>query len=265
MNPAASSLPGPRPSRLGNLILPKEHGSWSLAFEPVALGLLAAPSPGGGWLAVAVAAAFFARRPLRIACRDADPERRASAWAALGICTLVAASALGATVAVAGLAWIGWLAPTALAGAIFLSFDLRNAGRAELAEVTGAAAFGFLPAAFAVLAGWSAFSALALAVLMLGRTVPTVLGVRAFLRASKTGEWHPGPALAAAGVALLTGLLLHRAGLVSGAAVVLLALLAIRSAMLLVYPRPVLRPGTVGMIEAVAGVVFVVAVGTMAG
>jgi hypothetical protein len=27
-----------------DLLLPKEHGGWSLAFEPVALGLLVAPS-----------------------------------------------------------------------------------------------------------------------------------------------------------------------------------------------------------------------------
>lgn len=265
MNPVISSLPGLRPSRISDVVLPKEHGSWSLAFEPVALGLLAAPSPGGGWLAIAVTAAFFARRPLRIACRDADANRRATARAALGVCAFVAVAAFGAAMAVAGLAWIGWLAPTAVAGAVFLSFDLRNAGRAGLAEVTGAAAFGFLPAAFAVLAGWSAFSALALAAVMLGRAVPTVLGVRAFLRASKTGVWRPGPALAAAGVALIIGIFLEQAELVPGTWVVLLALLAIRTATLLVFPRPVLRPRTLGMMEAIAGVAFVVVAGTVAG
>ena len=39
------------------LVLPKEHGSWAFAFEPIALGLLIAPSPAGGWLALAMAVA----------------------------------------------------------------------------------------------------------------------------------------------------------------------------------------------------------------
>lgn len=265
MNPVVSSLPGLRPPRIGDLVLPKEHGSWSLAFEPVALGLLAAPSAGGAWLAVAVAAAFFARRPLRIAWRDADGNRRATARIAVGVCAGAAAAAFSLVVATAGLAWTVWLAPTALAGAVFLGFDLRNAGRAGLAEVTGAAAFGFLPAGFAVLAGWSPVSALLLGAVMLGRAVPTVLSVRAFLRAAKTGELHSGPALAATGVALFAGVLLGWAGLVPGAWMALLALLAIRTTALLVFPRPQLRPRTVGMIEAAAGMVFVVVAGTTAG
>lgn len=265
MNPAVPCLSVPRSLRVTDLVLPKEHGSWSLAFEPVALGLLAAPSAGGGWLAVAVAAAFFARRPLRIAWRDADGDRRAAARNAFGVCAGAAAVAFGLAVAAAGVAWTVWLAPTALAGAVFLGFDLRNAGRDGLAEVTGAAAFGFLPAAFAVVAGWSAVNALLLGAVMLGRAVPTVLSVRAFLRAAKTGELHSGSALAATGLALLAGVLLWWAEFVPAAWVILLALLALRTAALLVFPRPQLRPRTVGMVEAVAGIVFVVVAGTTAG
>jgi hypothetical protein len=52
------------------LILPKEHGSWSLALEPLALGLLAAPSLAGGPLAIAAIAGFFLRRPLKILLRE---------------------------------------------------------------------------------------------------------------------------------------------------------------------------------------------------
>jgi hypothetical protein len=58
------------------LVLPKEHGSWSLAIEPVVFGLIAAPSVAGGWFGLAVLAAFFARRPVRIALRNP----RALAW-----------------------------------------------------------------------------------------------------------------------------------------------------------------------------------------
>ncbi|MBI4622216.1 MAG: YwiC-like family protein [Verrucomicrobia bacterium] len=65
------------------LVLPKEHGSWAFAFEPIALGLLIAPSAAGGWLAPALASAFFARRPLRTALGDARPAYRAAARRAL--------------------------------------------------------------------------------------------------------------------------------------------------------------------------------------
>lgn len=65
----ASVASGPlvRPASVGTVFLPKEHGSWSLALEPLALGLLVAPSLAGGALAGAVLAGFFARRPLKAA------------------------------------------------------------------------------------------------------------------------------------------------------------------------------------------------------
>ncbi|MES1167658.1 MAG: YwiC-like family protein, partial [Oleiharenicola lentus] len=47
------------------IFLPREHGSWFLVLEPLALGLLVAPSSAGGALAVATLAAFFMRRPLK--------------------------------------------------------------------------------------------------------------------------------------------------------------------------------------------------------
>jgi hypothetical protein len=40
-----------RVRRIVRLILPRAHGSWSLALEPLTLGLLAAPSAAGGALA----------------------------------------------------------------------------------------------------------------------------------------------------------------------------------------------------------------------
>jgi hypothetical protein len=172
--------------RFRDLVLPKEHGSWSLAFEPVALGLLAAPSLAGAWVALAVAAGFFARRPVNMSLRDQRPARRAAAREAAIVCIGTALLSVGSAIALAGGAWVIWLLPTGLAGAVFLCFDLRGAGRQIAAEVIGSAAFGFLPATLAVLAGWSSRDALALALVALGRSVPTVLCVRAALRGAKT-------------------------------------------------------------------------------
>lgn len=247
-----------------DVVLPKEHGSWSLAFEPVALGLLAAPTRGGAWLAVAVAAGFFARRPLRLAVRDEAPARRATARTALVLCGALALAAAAMALATAGPHWLPWLLPTMATGAVFVVFDLRNDARAALAEVCGVTAFGLLPAVFAHLAGWSGGHALALALLMLGRSVPTVLCVRACLRAAKTGERRAGPALWAAGLALATGYALAREQLLPGAAVALLAALAVRSGVLLVFPRPALRARSLGLIEAILGLIFVVGAGATA-
>ena len=243
------------------LVMPKEHGSWSLAFEPLALGLMVAPSLAGASLAFAVAAAFFARRPLNIAMRDHRADRRAAAFGAVLVCLGVACWFLLIALALAGGGWAPWLLPSVLLGAAFLAFDLRNGGREEAAEVAGAAAFAFLPAAIAVLADWPAFAAFALGLVMLGRAVPTVLCIRAYLRGAKTGERRPGAALAAAAIAVAMGVMLARGGVAPGGAVVLLGLLLLRAVALLIFPRPALRARSLGVIEAAIGVVFVLSLG----
>ena len=256
--------PSLRLGRIRDVVMPKEHGSWSLAFEPVVLGCLVAPSVSGAWLALAVAAGFFARRPLRIVSRDRDATRRSTAAFALSGLALASAAGLLGAVAGSGVEWLVWLLPSAVAGAGFLLFDLRNAGREQVAEVLGAFAFGWLPAAFAALAGWTPLAALALATLMVGRAVPTVLVIRACLRAAKSGTRHATPALLASFAALGFAVSLFRLGALPAVGVVLLALFAARAWVLLVVPRPVLRARTLGMIEAVAGVTFVITAACLA-
>ncbi|MDO8545432.1 MAG: YwiC-like family protein [Opitutaceae bacterium] len=254
------SLPCPEPAaRWRELVMPKEHGSWSLAFEPLAFGLLVAPSAAGAFLAGTIAAAFFCRRPLRIAVMDARPARRASARTILVALGAVAAVALAGAIALGGADWLRWLAPSLLAGGVFAIFDVRNAGHEEAAEVAGAAAFAWLPAVFAILDGASPLAAVAVATVMIGRAVPTVLCVRAVLRGGKTGERHVALPLFAAAAALAGAIAFARAGVVPFTAVVLLGLLGLRSIALLVFPRPALRGRTLGMIETALGVAFVIA------
>ena len=126
-----------------------------------------------------------------------------------------------------------------------------------MAEVAGAAAFAWMPAIFATLAGWRAPEAAALALVLGGRAVPTVLTVRAVLRAQKTGQRRLAPALATAWLAVAGGGALAGAGLAPLAAVILLAVLALRTTGLLVWPRPVLRARTLGMVEAALGAIFI--------
>ena len=91
--------------RWREIVWPREHGSWSLALEPLALGLLVAPSLAGTWFALAVLAGFLARRPLKMAVKDAKPERRAAARGLLAVCGIVAGGAFGACVVLGGVAW----------------------------------------------------------------------------------------------------------------------------------------------------------------
>lgn len=243
-------------------IAPKEHGSWSLAFEPIVLSLLVAPSVPGSLLAVAFAGGFFARRPLRIAWSDRRADRRNPARSAFFLCVAMASLGLAGALGLAGLAWSVWLAPVVLVGALFAYQDTQGAGREEAAEVAGSAAFALTPAAFAILAGWSAASASGLAVLMVGRSVPSVLFVRAFLRAAKTGVRRDVPALVTASMALVGAVFLHHCGIAPTFAVVAMVVLLLRALAVLVIFRPEWRARRIGMIEAVLGGAFVVGLAT---
>ncbi len=237
-------------------LLPKEHGSWSLAFEPVALFLLVAPSAAGGLLALATAAGFFTRRPLKLAVTlSASDPRRAGArnWAiGLALATLLL---LIATAYLGGVTALWPLLLAAPCGALFLWFDLRQAMREAEAELAGSIAFALLPAAGATLAGWPAAAALALAGLSLARNVPTVLTLRACLRRGKGQPAGVLPPLAVGlGALALTAGLAGRS-LVPVAAVVLSAAFLIRTLWLLSAFRPDWPARRLGIMEAVLGAV----------
>lgn len=245
------------PSSLRSILLPKEHGSWSLAFEPLLLGLLVVPSRPGLILAVAVMAGFFVRRPLKLAATlPADDDRRGPAllWAILF--SVLALTCLG------GAAFTGsWRAlwPLLLCGplgATFLWFDLRNEMREAEAELSGSAAFALVPAAMATLAGWSAPAALGLAALMLTRSLPTVLTVRTYLRQAKGLPAHPVGALASAAGAFVAIVVLGLYAIVPAAGGLLAAGLLLRTIVFVTTLRPAWPAKRVGMLEGVIGVVY---------
>lgn len=245
------------PVSFRSLVLPKEHGSWSLAFEPVALGLLVAATPAGFALAATIVAGFFVRRPLKLAITlpVGDPRRRpALAWA-LGF-SAVACGAL------TGTAWLGtWSALWPLLvclpfGAIFLWFDLRNEMREAEAELAGSAAFALAPAAFATLAGWNAPAALGLAALMLTRSIPTVLTVRSYLRLTKNLPTQPLDAIAAAVFALTAITILALRGAVPIVGALLAVGLLARTVIFVTRWRPAWSAKRVGMLEGFIGLVY---------
>lgn len=248
-------------------MLPREHGSWSLALEPVALGLLVAPTGSGGWLALAVVAGFFTRRPLKLAWTlpSHDPRRAAAAnwtmlFAGLALSALWLAagnpSDLGSIRQPSAFAALWPLLLALPFGAAFLWFDLRGEMREAEAELCGSGAFALVPAAFATLAGWSAAPALALAALMLARSVPTVLVVRAYLRVQKGQPAALGLAWLAAALAGAGTLWLVWLDLVPLTGALLACLLFTRSAWLIGPFRPAWSAKKVGLMEAAVGVIL---------
>jgi hypothetical protein len=238
------------------LILPKEHGSWSLTLEPIALGLLVAPSIAGSALAIAAIAGFFLRRPLKILFREANGERREIALAGIFVMAVIAFSGLWLAAKNGGLEKLWPLIPAALAGLAFVMFDSRNEGREDAAEISGAFAFGILPAAFATLAGWNFIAAISLAAVALARSVPTVLFVRAFLRIRKGCAVAIAPAI----VVAIIGFLLVASLAFFKTAPWLAALFALAltvRAIFLLGKHPNFSAKTVGVAEAIFGAVMV--------
>lgn len=247
--------------RWRDLIQPKEHGSWSLALEPVALGLLAAPSLAGGWFALAALAGFLARRPLKIALHDENSGRALAATVAFTVLIFIFVVTSSAALVLAESFHPAVLLPSALAGAIFLYFDIRHAGREAPAEIAGAAAFALLTPAFAAAAGWSPIASLALGFAMLARAVPTVLFVRACVRGGKTGHYRAGPALAAASLALFGAVALAQFSAVPATLPIALAFLFARAAVGFIGRHMHVRARTLGLQELALGAAYVAFVG----
>ncbi|MBU6408830.1 MAG: hypothetical protein KGR98_00450, partial [Verrucomicrobia bacterium] len=144
------------------------------------------------------------------------------------------------------------------AGLVFVWCDSRNEAREGAAEVAGAVAFSSLPATFGALAGWGGAASLALAAVMLVRSVPTVLTVRANLRLKKGQAVSILPALLAAGAGLVLSAWVVSLRLAPWTAALFAAVFAARTIWLLCW-RPQLAARTIGITEATLGVLMLLA------
>lgn len=234
------------------LTLPKEHGSWSLALEPVAFGLLVAPSAAGVGLALSAVSGFFLRRPLKLLLSRKSDLRQPMALVCVTMLTFIALSGLLLAARFGAVGGLWPLLPAALAGLVFVWADSRNEAREGVAEVAGAMAFGLLPAAFAALAGWNVNQSLALTAMSLTRSVPTVLTVRTCLRLAKGKDFSATPSV----VAVVTGIVLMAwlaaQHLAPWIATVFAVIFAVRTMWLLLW-RPQITARKIGLTEAVLG------------
>ncbi|MGH9418341.1 MAG: YwiC-like family protein [Thermoanaerobaculia bacterium] len=238
------------------LALPVEHGGWGFVLEPVALALVVAPSWPGVMIGIGVLAAFLARHPLRLAAGDWMRRRR---YPRTIVCERLAviygAVSIAAMVIAVAIAGPQILLPFAIAapfGFAQFAFDVRNHGRAMTPEIIGAAAAGASAASIALAGGRSMPLAATLWLLMMLRSIPSIVFVRAALKRQSRSM-----AIAFHVAAVVIALILWRRHLAPVAAIVAMLLLLMRALM----PPRMERPQRVGMRELAYGVVTLVLIG----
>jgi hypothetical protein len=173
--------------RLRTVALPTEHGGWSLTLEPVALGLLVAPSLAGLFLALATTGAFLSRHPFKIVTGDRRRGRRfpRTAYAEAFLLLYGGIALASALAAAATAASYAFLLPLLLAApfvAVQLAFDAKGGSRALAPELAGSVGLAAVSASIALADGWTLPAASALWALVAGRAAPSILYVRARLR-----------------------------------------------------------------------------------
>ncbi|HLJ74968.1 MAG TPA: YwiC-like family protein [Thermoanaerobaculia bacterium] len=222
---SGATLPLIRP-----LALPVEHGAWSFLLEPIALGLLVAPSVRGLLIAIGAVAVFLVRHPAKLMITDWRRKRYPRTAVCEALVAIYGAVAVTAFAFAFGRALIPLLFAVPFAVVVFVS--KRN--RSLVSELCGAIA----PAAVVVAIAGSPL----LGVLVLCRSIPAVLYVRSALR----GESRMAM-LAAHAVAIVI------AALISWFAVIPMALLFART----LIPTNGVRAQTIGMREIAYGAMFV--------
>jgi hypothetical protein len=251
--------------RLRPLLLPTEHGGWGFLFEPIVIGLVAAPSAAGLWLSLAALAAFLARQPIKVAMDDWRHGRRVAR-------TPVARAIAAAYLLAAGLALLGAVAsarqafwPLAFAlgplAIVTLWYDSRGESRRLLPELSGATALGGVAAAMGLGAGWSWLPALGLWASALIRVLPAIMTVRERVRRlhDETPDAR-GPAAAHA-LALVAAVSLAVADLLPSGTAMVAAFLAARAAWQLRPGAPGVPAMRLGIRELVTGLVAAIALG----
>jgi hypothetical protein len=258
-SPSVSAAPAAAPARtrplLRPLALPVEHGGWGLLFEPIALGLLVAPSWGGLFIGLAYLSGFLTRQPLKLALQDLLRGKRyprtAWCWGLAAGYTSLALFALSLAFTFAGVGALMPLAAAAPLALIQIGYDAKNKSRGLLPELGGAIALSSSAAAIALAGNQPLAAALGLSAIILARAIPSVAYVRALVTRSHKQQASARPslslhALAVTAVATFAPL----------PAVIAMALLFARAAWGLAHPPK--KAKTIGWTEIAWGVVTVV-------
>jgi hypothetical protein len=220
--------------RLKTIALPTEHGGWGITLEPVALGLLVAPSLAGAGLAFAAVCAFLARHPFKIVAGDRRRGRRfaRTPYAERFALAYAAGALAGFALALYVATEYAFLLPLAAAAPLAsaqLWYDAAGRSRGLLPELAGSVALGSVAAALALAGGAGWPLALGLWALLAARFVPAILYVRARLAELHGKESARRPSLLTHAAALGAVCALAALGWLPWLAVVVTALLFARA------------------------------------
>jgi hypothetical protein len=253
-------------ARVRPVALPVEHGGWGLTLEPIALGLLVAPSPAGFFLALATLSAFLARHPLKIIAGDRWRRGRRFPRTALAerfalLYSLVAATSLVAAIACApnhNFLWV--LVAVSPLAAVQLAHDAAGRSRALLPELAGSVAMASAASAITLAGGWALLPSLALWALLATRLVPSILYVRVRLYRIRGGTASPLPTLVAHLLGLAVVMLLVCLKLLPVLALLPPIILLLRAALGCSAQHSMVTVKQVGVREVVFGATTVIAV-----
>lgn len=248
--------------RAKSVALPAEHGGWSFLLEPIALGLLVAPSPAGVFLAAAVFGAFLLRHPLKLAAADWRRRRRfARTSLAERFVLLYGILMLAGLIAAYLTAEASVFIPLLLAAPLALTqlfFDATNRSRDWIPEVAGPAALASVAASLALAGSWPLAAALPLWAMMAARAIPAVLYVRARLRLEKRLPFSATPVFLAHLAAIVVALALTMTELAPVLPILAMVILLLR-ALYGLSPRPQPTPAKIiGFQELGFGIMTVV-------
>lgn len=231
------------PANLKAIALPTEHGGWGFLVEPLLLGLLLAPSWQGLAFALAMLGLFLLHQPLKIAVKDRLKGIRTnrSRWAE-GFALLYAGLSAGFALPLIWLGtgnfylMLGFMLPFILVQAVY---DFRNQSRELLPELSGAIALALAASALVSLVNWDLLPALALWILLIARTIPAILFVRALLRKQKGKAANFSIVYIAHGLAILLCVGLALARMLPYLAGLVMLILALRAYLSLNNSQPI--------------------------
>lgn len=242
-----------------SVALPSEHGGWGFLLEPILLGLMAAGSENGVLLALAALGAFLIHQPLKTALKDRLKGQRVlrTVWAerfAVGYGLL----ALVPFIIILQGANFTFLIPLLFAIPfimIQLFYDSRNKSRALIPELSGAFALAMIAPSIAILGGWLLAPALVLWLLLIARSAPSILYVRARLKLEHDKPTDPRLARSAHVVAFFGVVLLVLFNAAPRSAIAAMLMLSARAFIGLSKYRKPRRAPMIGMQEMAYGFV----------
>jgi hypothetical protein len=246
-----------------SIALPIEHGSWGFVFEPIAAGLLLAPSLAGLFITILFTGGFLMRQPLKFALADWQQGRRLPRTEIANRYVLIFG-------AIAGCGFIGCLltapahsfVPIVVASPLIVYLILQDAARQTrnlVPEILAAIALSSSLPAMMLAAGSSFPASIALWVIMLARLIPSIIFVRNRLRLEKGKEFSRVSSVSSHIAAVLVVGALAYSGLSPLLVVVMMLFLLGRAAFGMSRFRRVVGAKIIGIYEVIYGVLTVLA------